>query len=396
MKMELQRTELESRLDRFCREMDAAYPAWDTALIIGKVNQYYFTGTMQDAVLLIRKDGKMSYHVRLSYQRAVEESPLSCIYPMHSYRDAAQTEGPDLGNVFIEADTLPYGVVRRLGNYFRMRSIGSLENVVRSVRSVKSPYELYWMELSGKQHHKLLTEAVPSLLREGISEAEFVGALLQQMMRCGYQGITRFNKFQTEITAGQIGFGINSLYPTCFDGPGGALGMSPAAPVAGSPGRTLTRGDLVFVDIGFGMGGYHSDKTQVYMFGRQPSDEAVAAHRKCIEIQRRAAEQLKPGAIPSQIYSGILSEISDEFQESFMGFRERTVRFLGHGVGLHVDELPVIAKGFDLPLAENMVIALEPKKGVAGVGMVGVEDTYLVTPAGGRCLTGGGGDIIVV
>ena len=77
-----------------------------------------------------------------------------------------------------------------------------------------------------------------------------------------------------------------------------------------------------------------------------------------------------------------------------MGFGARSVSFLGHGLGLHLDELPVIAEGFHEPLLENMAIALEPKKGMAGVGTVGVEESYIVTPDGGLSITGGCRDII--
>ena len=77
-----------------------------------------------------------------------------------------------------------------------------------------------------------------------------------------------------------------------------------------------------------------------------------------------------------------------EFQANFMGFGNRRVHFLGHGVGLAVDEIPVLARGFDDPLQEGMTIAVEPKKGIAGIGMVGTENTYLVTPEGGRSITG--------
>jgi Xaa-Pro aminopeptidase len=71
-----------------------------------------------------------------------------------------------------------------------------------------------------------------------------------------------------------------------------------------------------------------------------------------------------------------------------MGFGGRRVQFLGHGIGLEVDEMPVIASGFDEPLEEGMTIALEPKKGIEGVGMVGIENTFVVTPGGGRPITG--------
>jgi len=71
-----------------------------------------------------------------------------------------------------------------------------------------------------------------------------------------------------------------------------------------------------------------------------------------------------------------------------MGFGKRKVKFLGHGIGLQVDEMPVIAEGFNEPLKEGMVLALEPKKGIENVGMVGIENTFIVTGQGGKCITG--------
>lgn len=396
MYKDLTRKELEERLARFCHVMDKMYPDWDTAIILSKVNQYYFMGTMQDGMLMIKKDRKVFYFVRRSYERAKDESPFDNLYSMESYRDAASVIGTDCGNTYMETEIVPLGMVERLKKYFSIGKIGSLDKAVLSVRSVKTPYELQWMEHSGKQHHDLLQSVVPSLLKEGISEADFVAELFEKMIKHGYQGISRFSIFQTEMVVGQIGFGENSLYPTSFDGPGGAYGMCPAVPLVGSRERKLKKGDLVFVDIAFGENGYHSDKTQVYIFGGTPTDEMIKTHRACIEVQNRLAELLKPGIIPSELYNSVMSGLSDDFKRNFMGFGNRQVKFLGHGVGLHIDEMPVIANGFNVPFAENMVMALEPKKGIANVGMVGVEDTYIVTPEGGRCITGGGSDIIVV
>ena len=99
------------------------------------------------------------------------------------------------------------------------------------------------------------------------------------------------------------------------------------------------------------------------MFGASIPDEAIAAHRQCVELQLRTAEMLKPGNIPSEIYERMMNSLSPDFLENFMGFGKRRVKFLGHGIGLTIDELPVLAKGFDEPLQENMVFALEPKKG---------------------------------
>lgn len=119
-------------------------------------------------------------------------------------------------------------------------------------------------------------------------------------------------------------------------------------------------------------------------------------HNKCLDIQEKLARQLLPGKIPAQIYEETLSGLSPDFIQNFMGFGNRQVKFLGHGIGLVIDEYPVIAKGFNEPLVENMVLALEPKKGIAGKGMVGIENTFIVTPQGGECITGHSKGLVVV
>jgi Xaa-Pro aminopeptidase len=164
--------------------------------------------------------------------------------------------------------------------------------------------------------------------------------------------------------------------------------MSPAVPMLGSRQRMLKKGDLVFVDIGCGVEGYHTDKTMTYMYGKPLPEEAMGNHYKCVQIQNEIAALLKPGAIPSEIYSAIMDSLSPGFLENFMGFGNRQVKFLGHGIGLTIDELPVIAEGFDEPIREGMVFAIEPKKGIQDIGMVGIENTFIVTPQGGRCITG--------
>lgn len=396
MQEKVTRQELDNRLKSFSEAMNAASPDWDTALFLGKVNQYYFTGTMQDGMLMIKRDGSAYYFVRRSYNRAVEESPFTNIYPMESYGDAALIAGKECGNTYLESETVTIGIIERLKRKFNMPKTGSLDKTVLSLRAVKSPYELQWLTESGRQHNEFLTKVVPGLMREGISEADFAAVVYAGMVEMGHQGYCRFSMFQNELVVGQLGFGENSLYPTSFDGPGGSTGISPAAPFLGSRERKLKKGDLVFVDIGYAVNGYNSDKTQVYMFGAKPSAEVLRAHRGCIDVQSRTAGMMKPGTVPADIYNAVLDSLSDDFKQNFMGFGERQVKFLGHGVGLHVDELPLIAGGYKVPLELNMVVALEPKKGIAGIGMVGVEDTYVVGKDGARCITGGGSDIIVV
>lgn len=380
--------ELRERLDRFRSRMDTDHPDWAFASIFGNVNQYYFTGTMQDGVLLIPRDDAAVLWVRRSYERARSESLFPDIRSMGSYRDAARGLGALPDAVYLETDVVPLAVVRRFQKYFPFRRVEPLDAQVMKVRSVKSPFEQSRLERAGRIHRYILEDCVPALLREGMTEAELGGEIFAAMVREGHHGIVRFGMFNTEIVMGQMGFGESSIYPTYFNGPGGCRGIGPAAPVLGSPDRALRKGDLVFVDNACGVDGYHTDKTVTYMFGAPLPDDAVEAHQRCVKIQREAASLLKPGTSPAEMYETVMEGLETGFRENFMGFGDRRVNFLGHGVGLQVDEQPVIAKGFDEPLQEGMAIALEPKKGIRGVGLVGIEDTFLVTPQGGRSLTG--------
>ena len=389
-------SELTLRMKRFLAEMDKDHPNWEMAVIFSKVNLYYFTGTMQDGMLLIQRDNEPVLWVRRSFERACDESLFPSIRPMNSFRDAAENVKNFPATVHIETEVVPVAMLQRFKKYFPIKEIKSLDRQISRVRALKSKYELEIMEKSGKLHARLLEELVPGLLREGISEAEFAGELYSVMIKEGHHGVARFAMFDTDIGLGQIGFGESSIYPSFFDGPGGSYGMSPAVPVIGSRERRLRKGDLVFVDLGFGVNGYHTDKTMTYVFGGSLPEEAVKIHKKCVEIQERIAERLKPGVIPEDLYNSIMDSLDNNFLENFMGFGKRQVRFLGHGIGLHIDEWPVIARGFTEPLQEGIAIAVEPKKGIENIGMVGIENTFIVTCEGGRCITGSNPGLITV
>jgi Xaa-Pro aminopeptidase len=133
-----------------------------------------------------------------------------------------------------------------------------------------------------------------------------------------------------------------------------------------------------------------------YMFGKKQPQEVMDMHYRCVDIQNDIASMLRPGEIPSVIYQTIMDGLDEDFKRNFMGYKERCVKFLGHGIGLLIDEMPVIAKGFDDPLVENMTLAVEPKKGIKDVGMVGIENTFIVTPHGGECITGDNTGLIPV
>ncbi len=386
--MQIPFSELENRLFRFRQIMDKQNPSWELCVIFSKVNLYYFTGTMQDGMLLIPRNGEAAFWVKRSFERANQESLFPLIKQMDSYKDAAFSLKAMPETIFLETEIIPLAMLQRFQKYFTCKKIESLDTQVAWVRARKSPFELSIMEKCGKIHANVLEEIVPSLLKENITETEFAVEIYSAMVREGHQGQVRFGMFDTEMMLGHVAFGESSIYPTSFNGPGGNYGIGPAVPSLGSRTRKLKKGDLVFVDIGCGLYGYHTDKTVTYVFRKPLTQQAVDSHNQCVAIQNEIAVMLKPGAIPSEIYQTIINSLDQEFLENFMGFGNRQVNFLGHGIGLTIDEVPVLAKGFDEPIEAGMVFALEPKKGIPNIGMVGIENTFIVTTEGGKCITG--------
>jgi Xaa-Pro aminopeptidase len=263
------------------------------------------------------------------------------------------------------------------------------------IRSVKSDYELGLIREAGRRH-KAIYDEIPSMIQEGMTEWELGSAIHGHMLKLGHTGIGRVTTFNGEFFAGVISFGESGNYPTASAGPGGLVGLSPAFPFLGGA-RRLSKGDIIFVDTGFSHGGYFTDKTRIFALGRPPQ-VAVDAHNICLEIQEWIRCRLRPGATPSEIFEGVYRAevIPRNFEENFMGFGSNQVPFLGHGIGLVIDEFPTIAKKVQSTLTRNMVIAVEPKKGLKEIGLVGVENTFLVTEQGGEKLTPGSDEITII
>ena len=202
-----------------------------------------------------------------------------------------------------------------------------------------------------------------------------------------------------EVFLGHISVGDSAKYPSVFNGPFGIRGVHPATPHMGSAEVKWTTGQPLTIDNGFTLAGYITDRTQVYWLGEKATMpvNTIAAHDFCIDLQNQIAEQLKPGTLPSEIWNQCLAKVARSgWSDGFMGWGKNKVSFVGHGIGLAIDEYPVLANGFDLPLEEGMTLAIEPKIGISGFGMVGVENTFEVTTEGGKCLTGEKFDIITV
>lgn len=387
--------ELENRLSRFRSNMDTLNPDWQICAVFGKVNQFYFTGTMQNGVLIIPRDSEAVFFVRKSYHRAMDESEFPHIVPIKSFREVAAEINTDSNVVYVEKESLPLAHFERFNKHFGFGDTASLDVALLKTRTLKSDFEVDLIKKAGEIHYKAMEKKAPALLSEGISEAEFGSDLIREMIRLGHHGVTRLGTYNAELYLGNISFGDSGNYYNSFDGPAGLRGFSPAVPLLGNFDRKLQKNSVALADTGCCYCGYYTDKTTIYSLGKIP-DIAHDYHKKCVEIQNKTAELLKPGETVGSVYEKVTKMIDDDFDKDFMGFGPNKVKFLGHGIGLVIDEYPAIAKGFDEEIRENMVFAIEPKKGIKDFGMVGIENTFLITDKGGVSLTGDKDEIIKV
>lgn len=380
-------SELEARLERFRRAMDAAHPGWEMAAVNHKVAMYYFTGTIQEGVLLIRPQDAV-FWVRRSFERACNESHFSDIRPMHSFREAAAFYGSAPKVMYVETKKATLDWERMLHKYFAFEELGSFDSVLQDLRMVKSEYELKQMEQSGAIHEAVLDIVAPKLIHGGISEAQLAIAIYSEMVQRGSHGTARFNQALGEEAVGIASFGKSGLVRTGFDGPGGTDGTCIAVQSIGNAFRKLQPGRLVYLDIPCGFDGYHTDKTVVYYYGDLAKDEQskhlMEAQQRCLELEQEVVRLMVPGEPIENLYLRTMDKFDNIYGDAFMNGG----KFLGHSIGLVMDEAPAIAKGFKQPLQPGMTFAVEPKIALPGLGMVGTENTYVVTENGARSLTG--------
>jgi Xaa-Pro dipeptidase len=387
-----------------CRDLlKTLAPDCGGLLAFSKVNTYYLTGHCANGVLWLPIDGEPVLMVRKGIERAVLESPLGTIVPFRSYSDlpglCSEAGAPLSGTVAVEMGGLSWSLGQLLQAKLKSQQFRAGDDILTRARGVKTEWELAKLRLAGARHDRSLREDLPRVIRPGMNEFEISIKAWEVFFAAGHHGMMRMNTFGEEIFLGHVSAGDSGNYPSVFNGPLGVRGVHPAIPQMGYAGKVWNRGEVLALDIGFLLEGYHTDKTQVYFAGEEKDlpEEASRAHEFCIRAQGWLADNLRPGAIPSELYAHVMDWSEREgFAQGLMGLGGNKVRFLGHGIGLGIDEYPVLAKGFDDPLEEGMVLAIEPKYGIEGFGMVGVENTFEVTAEGGRCLTGRKYDVICI
>lgn len=370
--------EIENRIHRLQAEM--AIKNLEAVLIVQNADLFYFTGTIQQSHLYVPVEGTALLMVRKSFERAGLESPLHPVIPLPNSRDLAAVIA-EYGHTFpkrlgLELDVLPVNLFRKYQKIFKHAELVDASGLIRRLRSVKSKYEIGLIRkacrLSGQ-----IASYVPTVLRADMREIDLAALIEAKARRLGHHGLTRMRAFNAELFYGQLMSGPAAALPSFLNAPLGGSGMSPA--LAQSAGQRRIRGnEPVVVDYLFGWQGYLSDHARIYCLGKV-SRKMERAHEVMLEVQSLLMERAVPGACCSDLYELACTLVRRKgLGGAFMGATSNRARFVGHGIGLEVDELPVLGRSQDLLLQENMIIALEPKAVFENLGTVGIENMFRV------------------
>jgi Xaa-Pro aminopeptidase len=355
----------------------------DACLISTSVNIYYLTGQIFTGFLYLPADGKPIYFV----QRPLDLTGEQVVFirkPEDIPNLLKERNIPLPENLFLEEDQISYSESIRLKKIFNSVHTGNASVILRQARMIKTPWEIGQFRISATKHAEAYRE-IPSIFREGMTDIEFQTEIERIMRKQGSIGLFRAYGKNMDIFMGSILTGNNAAKPSPYDFALGGAGFHPTLPI-GASGEIIREGTTVMVDMAGNFTAYLSDMTRVFAFGELPG-EAYRAHRLSIDMHNRLMEEAVPGTSCSEIFEWSVKMVEDEgFTANFMGTVQQA-KFVGHGVGIEINELPVLMGRSKDILQPGMVFAYEPKFVLPGTGATGIENTYLVTDSGIEKLT---------
>lgn len=374
----LSHDESQRRLLKVRSQMDKSGIA--AVLICDNANLYYLTGRVFAGYVWIPLKGEPVYFVK----RPVEMEGDNVVSIRKPEQIPASTGIIPPEVLGLELDTVPYSMVTRLRSLFPEARLADASAVMRQARAVKTDEEVRLIGESA-MHQDHVYSLVPSYFREGMRDFELQVEIERASRLDGCLGLFRVSGPSMELFMGNVLAGDNADEPSPYDFAMGGAGMDPSLPV-GCNGSIIKSGTTVMVDVNGNYTGYMSDMTRTYYLG-EIAQLARKAHQLSIDICRRLEREGTPGAEARSLYQIAEDMVAEAgLHEYFMGHRQKA-GFIGHGVGIEINELPVIAPRSRDLLQVGNVIALEPKFVIPGTGAVGIENTYVVIPDGLRRLT---------
>jgi len=373
-----------SEIDDRIRGLQSQMGDIDGALLFQSADVCYFSGTAQDGLIYIPKSGEPVVMMRRSLERAIQESPLN-VRPLKNMRNLKSDLGiPEGATVGLEMDVLPCSFYFRIASALQDAKFVDVSERIRHIRSVKSEFELGLVREAARMLDAGIS-SVPDYVEEGMKEVDLICRVESVMRSMGHQGSLRFRRFNCIVPLGHVMCGSEAAVPSFLASPTGGRGTSLIFP-QGAGFNKIRRNEPILVDTVGIYNGYIADATRIFTLGKLES-ELEDAYDAALEIENAIARELRPGRTGRELFE--LSEAIGEklgYKDYLGGPQGNKCGFVGHGVGLELDEYPVIGP-LDHVIQSNMTVAIEPKMIYPDKGVLGVEDTYLTTPNGAERLT---------
>lgn len=369
----LSSAELARRTSRVAEGLRAA--GLDAMLVADNANIYYLTGRVFYGYVIVDTNGTATYFLRRPNH--LRGSSVHEIHKPEQLPEILARQGLNYASVGFEDDSMPFAEYSRLAKVFP--SLTPASQVMRNARMVKTAEEIEKLRRCGIAQTEVYA-TIPHLYQEGMSDVELQIEIERALRLHGCLGMYRVAGRTLEIFMGSLLTGDNADTPSPYDFAMGGAGVDPSLP-AGANGTIIKPGHPVMVDMNGNFNGYNTDMTRCYCVG-EPLAEAVQLNEVSRRICEAIAQAATPGTPAAELYNlaaGIAQ--AEGLADAFMGHRYHA-GFVGHGVGIQLNELPVLAPRSRDVLQAGMVIAVEPKFVVPGIGAVGIENTYVVRPDG--------------
>ncbi|HOF57472.1 MAG TPA: Xaa-Pro peptidase family protein [Syntrophorhabdaceae bacterium] len=368
--------EIEDRIARLKKKMSESGISF--AVIIQNVDLFYFTGSLQNGVLFVTIDEKPIFFVMKNLNRAVFETSLeiTSIKKEKDVKDILTDMRLLKGKGGMELDVVPVAVFERWKGILDYDEITDISRLIKDIRLIKSPFEIEQIKKSGEIIGHVFGKA-KDVIEEGVREIDIDAALIAEGRRMGHQGFLRMRGLNQEMMSCYVTHGYSATMPSGADVPISGVGITPAIG-QGASINTIKRNIPVLVDYGGGYNGYVTDETRAFVVGEM-KDIFKKAHNVAADIIADAMEFGKEGVNGTEIFMRALKRAQKEkLEDYFMGYGEGKVGFIGHGLGLEINELPVITPRHKMLLQEGMVFAFEPKFIIPGEGAIGIEVDFIV------------------
>lgn len=361
------------RIERLQRRMQAE--GIEALVASSPATLLYLFGEVFAGLVYIPQSGQAQYLIRRPQHFAQREG----LHYIRKIEDLASlTDLSSVRSVALELDELPYSEIERQAKLFARAERRNATALLRTLRMIKTPYEIEAIRL-GCQRHMAVYRKVKEVYRSGMTDVELQIAIEGLMRRGGSVGLFRCFGPMMEYHMGSLLAGDNAAEGSPYDFAMGGAG-STALPL-GANGTKLEKGISIMLDMAGNYGVYLSDITRTYSVGTL-SDQAYRLHELSCRLHQDVMHPAQPGTPCSELYSRCLERVTEAGANAyFMGLKQQA-QFVGHGLGLQINELPVLtARSRDI-LQAGMVIAFEPKFILPKIGAVGIENTYLVTEDG--------------